>query len=82
LQWNARFQKKLTAWQERAVIVLLSSSTTKDTAKATGANETTIRRWLQQPKFQQRYQAARRMVVENAITELQGLCDEAVGALR
>ncbi len=47
-----------------------------------GVNDATLWRWLQLPDFQAAYRAARRQVVERAITELQAATGEAVETLK
>lgn len=73
---------ELTRNQERAVLALLAEPTITAAAKATGVNDVTIWRWLQNPVFQSRYRAARRQVVEASIANLQQATGEAVQALR
>jgi hypothetical protein len=44
--------------------------------------EVTLWRWLQLPDFQTAYRAARRQVVERAVSELQAACGAAVETLK
>ncbi len=74
--------KALTRKQELAVASLLSTSTIKDAAKAAGVSEVTLWRWLQDADFSTHYRAARRQVVERAVSELQAATGEAVEALK
>jgi hypothetical protein len=71
----------LTRKQEAAIVALLAESTLQTAAATAGIGETTLYRWLQDEGFQAAYRAARRQVVEKAVTELQGACGEAVATL-
>lgn len=74
--------EKLSRKQESAIAALLSTSTIKEAATACGVAEVTLWRWLQLPDFAREYRAARRQVVERAITELQSACTDAVDTLK
>lgn len=71
---------KLARKQEQAIIALLEQATLGQAA-AVGVNEKTLRAWLKLPAFQSEYRAARRQIVEAAITRLQQLTTGAVLAL-
>lgn len=73
--------EKLSRKQQQAISALLTHSTIKAAAKATGIANTTMWRWLQLPQFQAEYRAARRQVVELAIARLQHATGTAVAAL-
>jgi hypothetical protein len=73
---------KLSRTQEKAIASLLSTRTIGEAAKVCGVNDATLWRWLQLPDFQSAYRAARRQVVERAITELQAAASEAVETLK
>ncbi len=73
---------KLNRKQEQAIAALLSASSIKAAADVCGMAEVTLWRWLQLPDFQAAYRAARRQVVERAVSELQAACGEAVEALK
>ncbi len=73
---------KLSRKQEQAIAALLSTSTIGEAAKACGVNDATMWRWLQLPDFQSAYRAARRQVVERAVSELQAAASEAVETLK
>ena len=73
---------KLSRTQEKAIASLLSTRTIGEAAKVCGINDATMWRWLQLPDFQAAYRAARRQVVERAITELQAATGEAVETLK
>jgi hypothetical protein len=74
--------EKLTRKQDDAIAALLSTATIKEAADATKIGVATLYRWLQLPEFAAAYRAARREVVEHAITELQSATSEAVATLR
>ena len=72
----------LTKKQEAAIAALLSTSVMKDAAAQVGISDVTLWRWLQLPEFEAAYRAARRQVVERAITELQAAASVAVETLK
>ncbi len=74
--------EKLSRKQEQAIAALLSAPTIKDAAKACGVSEVSLWRWLQLPDFAAAYRAARRQVVERAVSELQAATGEAVETLK
>lgn len=74
--------EKLTRKQEQAIAALLSAPTIKDAGRACDVSEVTLWRWLQLPEFAAAYRAARRQVVERAVSELQAATGEAVEALK
>ncbi len=71
----------LTKKQEAAIAALLSTSVMKDAAAQVGISDVTLWRWLQLPEFESAYRAARRQVVEQAISKLQGATKYAVATL-
>ena len=73
---------ELTPKQEAAVLALMSAPTTDDAARQVGVSPVTLWRWLQLPAFRDRYRAARRQALEQAVGRLQRIADEAVEALR
>ncbi len=73
---------KLTAKQVKALVALLDCGEIKAAAKRAGVGEATLWRWLQEPGFQKSYRAARRALVETAISQLQSDCTIAVRVLR
>ena len=79
---SADFDSKLTPTQERAIIALLSHSTTRTAAKSVGVDEATLWRWLQDKDFHAAYMTARRETVKHAIARLQQISSEAVNTLR
>lgn len=68
--------------EDAALAALLSAPTIAAAATAAGISESTILRWLAEPSFKERYRAARRDVVEHAVSGLQQATSEAVAALR
>ena len=67
--------------EEAALSALLSEPTIVDAALKVGVNESTLRRWLQEPEFKAKHRAARRSVVESAIGRLQTVATKAVDTL-
>ena len=78
MQENERLQPK----QSKALAALLSQPTMREAAKDCGISETTLWRWLNDDAFQAAYRQARRQVVEQAMSELQAACSDAVATLR
>ncbi len=68
--------------EEQAIVALLTRPTVAEAAKACAVSEVTLWRWMQQPEFTERYRAARRQVLEQAIAQLQQASGEAVETLR
>jgi hypothetical protein len=62
---------KLTAKQESALLALLACGEIKQAAKTSKVGEVTLHRWLQLPEFQSQYRAARRQLVEAALSRIQ-----------
>ena len=73
---------KLNRKQEQAIAALLSASSIKAAAAICDMAEVTLWRWLQLSDFQTAYRAARRQIVERAVSELQAACGEAVETLK
>ncbi len=69
--------EKLSRKQESAIAALLSAPTIKEAARTSGISEVSLWRWLQLPEFAIAYRAARRQVVERAVSELQAAAGEA-----
>lgn len=74
--------EKLSRKQEQAVAALLSAPTIKEAARSAGVSEVTLWRWLQLSEFAAAYRAARRQVVERAVSELQAAAGAAVETLK
>ncbi len=74
--------EKLSRKQEAAIAALLSAPTIKDAARGCDVSEVTLWRWLQLAEFAAAYRAARRQVVERAVSELQAATGEAVETLK
>src|SRR5688500_814010 len=62
----------LTRTAELLLVALLRKPTAKEAAAEGGVTERTVFRWLQDPEFRERYRAARREAVDDALRELQG----------
>ncbi len=74
--------EKITRKYEQAIAALLSEPSIKAAADAVKIGEGTLYRWLQLPDFQTAYRAARRSVIERAVSELQAAAGEAVETLK
>lgn len=75
--------KKLSYHQERAVAGLLSTRTVAEAAETAGVSSRTLERWLaESDEFVAEYRAARRRVVEGAVSRLQDATTEAVDCLK
>ncbi len=74
--------QKLSRHGERVLAALLSHPTIGAAASASNISERTIFRWLQREDFQQRYNDARRSVVDDSIRDLHAATGEAVATLR
>ena len=74
---------KLSRKQEQAIEGLLSEPTVQRAAQRAGVGYRTLKTWLSSdPAFVAAYRAARRQVVEGAITQLQQATRAAVRTLR
>jgi hypothetical protein len=74
--------EKRSRREDAAIAALLACSTIDRAAEAAGIAGSTLRGWLADPAFQHRYRAARRQVVEHAVSGLQRATGEAVDTLR
>ncbi len=73
---------KIDRKAEAVIAALLTESSHAAAAKKAGVSEATLQRWLRQAAFQSAYRAARRALVESAVSRLQQAADEAVQTLR
>ena len=74
-------KKPLGRTAELLLVALLRQPTVKDAAAECGVTERTVFRYLQNPDFRERYKAARRGAIDDAVRELQGKSLQAVEAL-
>jgi hypothetical protein len=74
-------RSKLSRKQQVAIAALLESDTIKTAAQTAQVGEATIYRWLQNHDFQCAFRDAKRLVVEQAVTNLQRACGKAVETL-
>src|SRR4029453_10696766 len=74
--------EKLSRKQEALISALLTAPRLADAAQTAGIGEVTAWRWLKDATFQTAYRAARRAVVQHAITQVQQATGEAVETLR
>lgn len=70
------------ARRERAISALLTSPTITAAATACGVGESTLRKWLRQPKFSAAYADARKAVLTQVIGGLVSATADALTALR
>jgi DNA-binding transcriptional MerR regulator len=68
--------------KEKALTALLESASIIEAAQASGLSEKTLRRYLEEKEFSDEYAAARRQIVESAVSGLQQAANEAVETLR
>ncbi len=68
--------------KEKALTALLESASIIEAAQTSGLSEKTLRRYLEEKEFSDEYAAARRQVVESAVSGLQQAANEAVETLR
>jgi hypothetical protein len=61
---------------------LLESASIIEAAQTSGLSEKTLRRYLEEKEFFDEYAAARRQIVESAVSGLQQAANEAVETLR
>jgi hypothetical protein len=74
--------EKQSRLQELAITASLACSTFDAAAEQAGVAPATLRRWLTEDDFQQRYRGARRQVLEQAVSGLQQAARVAVATLR
>lgn len=63
---------------EQIVLSLIKCGSARAAARELGCCDTTIRRRLADPEFREKYEGARRELLEEGLTELRGLVGEAV----
>jgi hypothetical protein len=67
---------------EKAIVALLTTTKVEDAARSCGVSRSSMLRWLQDSAFQEAFRAARRRVLEAALSSLQEAAGAAVEALR
>lgn len=73
---------KLPRKRQLAVASLIQCSTIKEAAEAVGIGEATLHRWLTNSEFQKEYRNAKKIIVDEAITNIQKASRESVTVLR
>lgn len=73
---------KLTRKQELAVAALLTQPTIAAAAEEVSVGVATLRRWMERDDFQRAFTAARREVLNRALTSINDAAGDAVIALR
>ena len=69
------------ARQDEAIAALIQAPTVETAAAMAGVPEATLRQWLKDPRFDDRYRAARQAVIEDVIARLEQLAGDAVEVL-
>ena len=62
--------------KEKALTALLESASIIEAAQTSGLSEKTLRRYLEEKEFSDEYAAARRQIVESAVSGLQQAANE------
>ncbi len=73
--------EKQSRKQEQAIAALLTEPTLEKAARAAGVSESTLRRWLQEPGFQNTYRTARGELVERTLARLIQASGKAIATL-
>jgi hypothetical protein len=74
-------QDDLTSNQSRAIAFLVAGKTIEQAAQLAGVNPSTVHRWLKDDLFAAEYRTARRQAVDQSITMLQGMSQQAAHTL-
>src|SRR5262245_50655798 len=74
--------EKLSRKQEQAIVALLTCGSILEAATQCQVDESTVRRWLKEARFQCAYREARRQVVQHAMVQLQQATGQAVQTLQ
>lgn len=77
---NERF-RKLPKKYERAITALLGTATQAEAALLIGVDVSTLRRWMDNPEFQDAFRAARLKLMESTVSRLQRVAEKAVASL-
>ncbi len=72
---------KLGDRQEKVIAALLAFPTVRQAAESVGVGESTVTRWMTEPEFKARYEAARRELLDSAKTALRAASLGAVSTL-
>jgi len=75
-------RSKIGRKQEAVIAALLTERTLADAAAKAGIGEATLQRWLRDKAFVKAFRAARRDLLESALTALQATTGEAIDALK
>lgn len=73
--------EKQSRLQELAIVNLLTQPTITDAAQNTGVNERTLYRWMKEEEFREKYDNARKQMVNQALVYLQSLTGKATKKL-
>jgi hypothetical protein len=72
---------KVSRKHEQAIAALLAHGTLGKSAAASNVSESTLRRWLKEPQFQDAYSQAKRQLLEGTINRLRSIGADGVNAL-
>ena len=79
---SAGHGEKRSRKQEQAIAALLECQTVKQAAERAGIGESTLRKWLRVPEFEQAYRQARRDCVDRAVARLEKGFEFAIAVLQ
>jgi transposase-like protein len=74
--------RALSRKKSKAILALLENRTVGEAAESIGVGQSTLFRWMQDHNFQQHLLQAKRKVIDQAITQLQNMCGDAVEVLK
>lgn len=72
---------ELSAKQEKLIGFLLTERTAEAACAKADVSPSTFWRWMQTEEFRKQYRAARRSILENTVSKLQGISLQAIEAL-
>lgn len=72
---------ELTPKHEQAIIALLNEPTILAAAKSIGIGESTLRRWMSEPRFKEEFSQVRRALYAQSLSRLQAAAGRAVELL-
>lgn len=72
----------LSASQERAIELILTSRSLREAAKEVGVHEQTLYRWIQEPEFKAKYEKIQHQLRENISAQIRACSDKAVRVLK
>lgn len=73
---------EITEKQEIAIVALVAGKTRAEVGRLAGVTETTVYKWLSEPKFAKQLNEARRTVYQDSLESLKDAAGDAVQTLR